>query len=287
MLPVIDVSELPDPSARSKVAQKITSATKQSGFFYIKGHGIDASTILDVRRLQRDFFSLPTTSKKRISINSYNRGYLGHGHAKMHGSNTYDQKEVFFWGAELSATHPDIINQTPLCGPNQWPSEIPDFKNRVLQYASQIKSVGNKLLECVALSLAADVNFFKPYFEDSMLRGQLIHYPPTVGSIDDFGVAPHTDFGCLTLLLQELDGLEVWQDNSWKAHRVRNTSKQERYSIAMFHDPAPNAIIDPMALNPNDANCNTNAVKAAEYILARNKGAFSHYGEVSAEDSSR
>jgi len=311
MLPVLDISDLPDEKARTRVAREIENATRDSGFFYIRGHGVDKQTISELRQVQREFFSLDEKEKNEIAINQYNRGYLGHGNAKMHGSKTYDQKEVFFWGRELADEHPDIVNNTPLCGPNQWPRNTENFKPAVLRYAQQIAETGNKLLECVALALGADADFFAPYFQDSMLRGQLIHYPPTTGDESHFGVAPHTDFGCLTLLLQELDGLEVWQNDTWitappientlvvnigdllekwsngrmpsTRHRVRNNTHRDRYSIAMFHDPAPNALIDAQALDPTANIEPSECVRAAEYILGRNRGAFAHYGELSTE----
>lgn len=308
MLPIIDISELPDEQARISISEEIREATSNSGFFYLTGHGIKTSVASDLRQSQRDFFALTTAEKNAISISEFNRGYLAQGSAKMHGSETYDQKEVFFWGAELDPQHPDIIQQTPLCGPNQWPHTLPNFKSSVLNYAEAIRSTGNKVLQCIALSLGAPATFFEPYFTDSLLRGQLIYYPPTEGSEQNFGVAPHTDFGCITLLMQETAGLEVWQNEQWieappiadtlvvnigdllerwsnqklpsTRHRVRNRSPNARYSIAMFHDPSPNARIDPLDLDPAIGQRKVECVKAAEYILGRNRGAFAHYGEL-------
>lgn len=307
MLPIIDISELPTPSARVRVAKEIASATKHSGFFYIQGHGIPADSIKNLRQQQRAFFGLPLAQKNDIAINEFNRGYLGFGKAKMHGAKTHDQKEVFFWGAELPPDHYDIVNRTPLCGPNLWPTDN-NFRKSILDYSYQIKKTGNKLLQCVAIALGAEHDFFEPYYAEPMLRGQLIHYPPTSNEVDSFGVAEHSDFGCLTLLLQETDGLEVLQHDKWIAapviagtlvvnigdllerwsnkrmpstrHRVRNLSNKARYSIAMFHDPSPNAVVDPADINPQLKQYSWEGIKAADYILGRNKGAFSHYGNV-------
>lgn len=311
MLPIIDISHINQSATEHQIAQKVKQAAADYGFFYLSGHGIAADKIDRLRQAQRAFFALEIAKKQEIAINEVNRGYLAQGQAQMHGSATKDQKEVFFWGAELANDHPDILNNTPLCGANQWPDALPALKTAVLDYASEIQRVGSQLLRCIALSLEADGDFFKPHFIESMLRGQLIHYPPTVGSDNDFGVAPHTDFGCVTLLLQETAGLEVWSDERWlpappientlvinigdllerwtnqqlssTRHRVRNTTGAARYSIAMFYDPSPNAVVNPVdlvALNPDDGSSLMQPVKAAEYILGRNRGAFAHYGEI-------
>ena len=97
------------------------------------------------------------------------------------------------------------------------------------------------------------------------------------GSRSDLtGSAPHTGFGCLTLLAQDdAGGLEVraadgswiaappvegallvntgdivpvWSGGRWRstAHRVVNPPDRNRYSIAYFYDPGPDAVIAPL-----------------------------------------
>ena len=304
---LVDLQGIENPNQLPEIAAHVSKALKASGFMYVKNHGIDADTIKLLRQTQRDFFALPIEKKQQIAIDANNRGYLGQGEARMHGAKKHDQKEVFFWGAELAADHPDRVNQLPLCGANQWPAEPVAFRSAVLSYATQIAELGNHLLKAIALALEIDQEFFTPFYKSPMTRGQLIHYPPTEGGQDDFGVAPHTDFGCITLLLQETAGLEVLdKSGSWIAappvngtlvinigdllerwtdgrlpstrHRVRNTNGAGRYSIAMFHDPNPTAVI-----NPNDMQSNSSyfeTVTAASYISGRNRGAFAHFGEI-------
>lgn len=306
--PIINLEQLDNPAGLTAVARQISEAGKQCGFFYIEGHGITDSLISDIRAVQRDFFALPLPDKQSVAINHNNRGYLGHGEARMHGARNHDQKEVFFWGAELAANHPDVLANVPLCGVNQWPAYSARFQHVVLDYAAAVQRAGNKLLQAMAVSLGASPNFFVPYFKDPILRGQLIRYPQTSDAEDSYGVAPHSDFGCITLLLQETAGLEVLIKDQWVAappvpgtlvvnigdllerwsnqqlhstkHRVINTSNDARYSIAMFHDPSPTALVDPHDLNPAIQSGKYAPVKAADYILERNKGAFSHYGNV-------
>jgi len=320
-LPVIDLQELLRAirsgaqdeldSCVATVAHDISTAVHYCGFFYVSGFRIDNGILKNVLEAQRTFFALPDDIKKESAIDEHNRGYLASGMAKMHGAKEHDQKEVFFWGAELPDDHPLRVNNAPLSGPNNWPTQAPGFREAVLAYSEVIRSIGDALLQAIAISLGLKSTFFIPFYEDSLLRGQLIRYPETQGGKDAFGVAPHTDFGCLTLLLQTTPGLEVltrhkewisappiddtlvinvgellarWSDDRLptNVHRVKNTSNAERFSIAMFHDPNPLASINPADMGRQ--NSSYKSVSAAEYIQGRNCGAFSHYGKVAAKD---
>ncbi len=315
-LPVINIAGLlqaiashsPTTSTQvAAVAAQIKAAVTDSGFFYISGLSMQSSIVDNVRAAQRAFFAQTLEQKNSIAINQDNRGYLASGMAKMHGSTTHDQKEVFFWGADLPENHPNLLNKVPLCANNQWPDNVANFRTAVLEYASLIKHIGNALLRAIAHSLNLDEHFFESHYHDSLLRGQLIRYPQTSGGAENFGVAPHTDFGCLTLLLQNTPGLEVlnrsgswikappinntlvinigdllarWSDDRLPSnvHRVRNINPNERYSIAVFHDPNPIAKITPADMGSDTVGYAS--VCAADYILGRNSGAFSHYGHV-------
>ena len=299
----LDLSDL-SAVELSAAAEELLAATRECGFIYVHIGSDKATIIKDMRRAQRSFFAQSVARKSEISIDLNNRGYLAEGLAQMHGAVRRDQKEVFFWGREADSNDPDVINGLPLCGPNQWP-ELAGFQNAVLDYSAMIQSIGDKLLQIVAVSLGASSSFFKSYYERCMLRGQLLCYPPTENHPDQFGVAPHSDFGCITLLLQETAGLEVlfpngewipappientlvvnvgdllerWSNHRFPStkHRVRNLSSDARYSIAMFYDPSPGAVIDSTDILPSES-AKYPPVAAAEYILGRNKGAFEHY----------
>lgn len=315
-IPVINIAELlqsiahdsPDTGKHiANISAQIKQAMRSSGFFYVSGLSLQSAVLDNVRAVQRAFFALPIEDKNQIAINKDNRGYLASGMARMHGAKQHDQKEVFFWGTDLPDNHPHLLNKVPLCANNQWPQQVVDFRKAVLDYSAMISTVGNALLRAVAHCLELDDRFFESRYKDSLLRGQLIRYPQTQGTEEHFGVAPHTDFGCLTLLLQQTPGLEVLSDGQWVAappiegtlvvnigdllarwsddrlpstvHRVRNESPDERYSIAVFHDPDPTATVSPADMGSDTRGYA--AVSAADYILGRNSGAFSHYGNVS------
>lgn len=286
-------------------AEQFRQATLSCGFIYVRiGTGMDKA-IKTIRQAQRLFFAQSRRCKQQISIDLNNRGYLASGKAHMSGARHPDQKEVFFWGPELKADDPDLRAGVALCGMNQWPDNLPQFRKSVIEYSLHIQQIGDLLLQIIARSLNAPACFFADYYQKPMLRGQLLRYPQTQHSEEHFGVAPHSDFGCITLLLQEQSGLEVlFPDGQWVAappvdhtlivnigdllerwsnrrlpstkHRVRNRSVDDRYSIAMFYDPSPAAIVDPQHLLPDETAIYA-PVPAAEYILSRNRESFDQY----------
>ena len=132
---------------------------------------------------------------------------------------------------------------------------------------------GRTFLRSVAVSLGADAEFFADKYDKPLQRTQCVFYPPRPVDDDEgvFGVAPHTDYGCVTLLWQdEVGGLEVqgpdggwipappipgalvvnigdllarWSNDRYRSnlHRVTNRWGRERARPAPGPGPAPSA----------------------------------------------
>jgi isopenicillin N synthase-like dioxygenase len=272
----------------------------------------------------RLFFDLPLDQREAISIDQNNRGYLGQGEARMAGATRNDLKEVFFFGRDLAADDPDVVAGVPLCAVNQWPSGLPEFRKVVNDYLAAAAETGSTILRGFAELLGAGPDFFASRYQRPMARGQLIHYPAPLPEHpqDQFGVAPHTDFGCITLLYQHTPGLEVRSlDGRWLAvppqpgmlvvnigdllerwsngtlpstvHRVRNQTGDSRYSIAVFYDPSATAVIDPRdfgfgatdTLNGKSTSPAFEPVTASEHILSRSKKVFAQFDQSIREKS--
>jgi isopenicillin N synthase-like dioxygenase len=232
------------------------------------------------------------------------------GQATMYGARRPDRKEVFFFGPEVPADDPRVRAGIPLLGPNRWPPAMPELRGAVWAYAEATLGVGRRILGAVAASLGLSPDFFDSRYRAPLGRGQLLLYPPVAADApdDEFGVSPHTDFGCLTLVLQDASGgLEVRGENGawipvppregtlvvnvgdllarWSndrlpstVHRVRHRSAQRRHSVAIFCDPDPEAVIDPRDMRlPAALAPRYDPVTVAGYILERNRGVFSHY----------
>lgn len=310
-IPVIDISALMQEGNATDVAAKIHKAATETGFFYISNHGIDQNIINAAFSIAKDFFALPAAEKSVIKVDESQRGWMATGMSRLEGAKTHDLKEVFFWGTDIDKNDPDLAAGKPLIALNKWPREtFPRLETELKPYYHSICNVGQRLLSALAMSLGQHPDFFDARYKKPLARGQMVYYPPSSDkdkAEQRFGVAPHTDFGVLTLLLQDQNGglqvqtksgewieappipgtivcnigdlLERWSNNRFSStvHRVINRSGNERYSIPVFFDPNTDAIIDPCDLGISQAESLYEPVTAGEHITGRNKKSFSQF----------
>lgn len=266
-LPVIDISPLAsgDLTKRRAVAALIREACLDRGFFYITGHGVPASLIADVMDAARALFDLPEPIKRAVdkALSPANRGYEPLRGQTLEAGAPADIKEGFYIGEEQPL---GAFNQ----GPNQWPMGLPGFDKVMLAYHRKMAVLAERLMGALALSLGLPEAAFTGFCRDPIAILRLLHYPPQPPSDPGRGAGAHTDFGALTILMQDdIGGLEVydraagawtpappvpgayvvnlgdlvarWTNDLYRStpHRVTNRSGRRRYSVPFFFSGAP------------------------------------------------
>lgn len=273
-LPVIDLAELGDSSHHIPAHARLARIARDTGFFYLEGHGVDSARIEQIETSIRRFFGLSTREKQEIAIGNsrHFRGYTGVG-----GEITRllpDLREQIDFGEELPAVAQaeDAQAWWGLQGPNQWPSALPELKTEILAWMETLRGVATRLLHAFLLALeqpasALDALIAAPRNH----RLKVIHYPDQDNIRSGQGVGPHKDGGLLTLLLQDqVGGLQVQTAQGWldvpprknafvvnigemlelatngylraNVHRVLSpTTGLSRYSIAYFFSPSLHA----------------------------------------------
>ena len=308
-IPVIDAAALGggDIDAIVHASRALVEAAERVGFFYVRNHGVPDSLVERVFSLSRRFFALPADAKQSVRINALHRGFLAIGDARMYDEARVDLKESFIWGPELGLDDPDVAAGKPLMGPNQWPAALPELGPALTAYSAAVMDCARTLLRGFAVSLGLDVDFFRERFAKPLARCSLIYYPPQPpeSGREQFGVAPHTDYGGLTLLNQDdTGGLQVrtragewviappipgtfvvnigdlmarWTNDRFVStpHRVVNSSGRARYSVGVFFDPAFDTVIDPAELRPGCPSLYP-PVTCGSYIVSRLNKAFSY-----------
>lgn len=278
-LPVVDLTGFASSATvRRAVAQHIGAACRMHGFFYVAGHGIEPALLARLETLSRAFFALPLQEKLRIEMARGGRAWRGYfpvGNELTSGQP--DRKEGLYLGTELAADHPLVRAGTPVHGPNLFP-QIEGFRATVLAYIDAVTGLGHQLMAAIAASLALPEDYFAArYTADPLILFRIFNYPaPASSTVGTWGVGEHTDYGLLTMLLQdEHGGLEVKSNGRWidappipgtfvcnigdmldrltrglyrsNPHRVRASARHDRLSFPLFFDPNFFARVAPIA----------------------------------------
>src|SRR5215468_11532998 len=163
-LPVIDVAPLTDGgqgAAGAAVAERIQAACRDRGFFYVTGHGVPAELLGQLADASAEFFALPLADKLQIAMERGGRAWRGY--FPVGGELTSGQpdlKEGVYFGAELGEDHPMTRDGVPMHGPNLFPSNIPGFRETVLEYLAAMTGLGHALMRGIALSLGLGESYF-------------------------------------------------------------------------------------------------------------------------------
>jgi isopenicillin N synthase-like dioxygenase len=272
-LPLIDISPLSSSSKNERlaVADALHDACRNYGFFYCTGHGVPQALTRTVLQQARAFFNLPLEQKLKLdkSGSPCNRGYENLGNQTLQPGALPDRKEGYYIGEEVSPDDPRYGHFN--LGRNQWPADLPGFRAVMMAYYGAMTVVGETLIRGLALSLKQPEHAFEPFTRQPLSAVRLLHYPPCRPEVpDEMGAGAHTDFGGITLLLQDdVGGLQVKEKdgNGWidapvidgayivnlgdmmarwtndyyvsTLHRVINRSGRERYSVPFFYTGNP------------------------------------------------
>jgi isopenicillin N synthase-like dioxygenase len=218
-IPIIDLTQYRTgaPGALQQTAREIHDALTQVGFFVITGHGVPQALIDQTFAEAKRIHGLPMENKLALRLNDHNNGYMAKGRyavwtSDVNQNDKPDLNEAFFIKRERAPDSELRLSGRRFTGPNVWPDEtdLPDFRNHILQYLDAMEAFTNQLLPAVAVSLDLDPGFFLPHFVDSQFNLRLSHYPPEKAEANQFGIAPHTDANFMTFLAQsDVPGLQV------------------------------------------------------------------------------
>ena len=305
-IPIIDVSALVNgedsPVMVAEVAASLRAASQNSGFIYIKNHGIAGSVINNARDSAHQFFALNEQSKTEIKVSQHHRGWLASGGARMSDGAAPDLKESYIWGG--ASDH--LYSDHPLRGPNQYPAQLEaQFATSASAWYDSASLLARSLLRAFATSLDLEPSFFLTTSDKPLSRASYVYYPRRTAGGERFGVAPHTDFGVMTILCQDsVGGLEVknsnghwitappiegtlivnvgdllarWTNNAFRSasHRVTSPTEQHRLSLVLAFDPDPASVIDPRDVFPDEKPAN-DPVTCGDYLSWRFARAFDY-----------
>ena len=310
-IPIIDFAPLQgkSPGAIDRLAKEVHDAARDIGFFTIVNHPIPAAQIRDIFAQSKRFFALPIADKMALYMGQSEnyRGYLPmdqSGDAKhfrgkpipgfqLHITDDRPKlrkpnlNEAFQISAELGLDDPDVMAGKPLHGPNQWPENLPGFKEGVLSYYDTMCGFTGQMAGIFARGLGLAPDWFEPFYKKPLIQLRLLHYLPhksDQAAVEGGESRAHCDAGGFTMLQQDDvggleikngkgewivvppvensfvvnigDSLKMWTNHRFSStlHRVVNRYGRERYSVGIFTNPDYDAVIKPIATCVDAAN---------------------------------
>jgi isopenicillin N synthase-like dioxygenase len=274
IIPVIDLGPYlaGTPGAIDRTAEELRFALTDIGFYFVVNHGVPSRQITEIFRQAARFHAQALEKKLEVKLDKHNVGYLPMRGDTLRTSTVAtvtkaNLNEAFFVARDLPGDHPDVLSDRRFRGANRWPSDLPEFREAVVDYCATMERLAQKLVRLYARALGLPAEYFDRPFTEPQYKLRMTHYPHQDGSAEnEFGIAPHTDTSFLTLLAPNaVPGLSIrtqsgkwidapaipdafivnggqllqrWTNDDFLAtpHRAVNRSGGERYALAFFCD---------------------------------------------------
>ncbi|XP_021714029.1 flavanone 3-dioxygenase 3-like [Chenopodium quinoa] len=273
-IPVVDLAGLRmGPTHRLAVIESIGQACKRFGCYHVVNHGIDQSILDKALGAADEFFHLPADEKLKFMSKDVHKPV-------RYGTSLKDGVDkIQFWRVFLKH-YANPLNDWV----QSWPENPPAYRGDMGAYSSKVQKLAVELAGATTESLGLGSKYLSEKMEEGMQVITTNCYPPCPQPRLTLGLPPHSDYSCLTILLQSSPGLEVMdmQDGgSWKlvpyisgallvhigdhfevlsnglyksvVHRAVLNSQNTRISIASFHSKGLLEKMEP-ALELVDAN---------------------------------
>ncbi|XP_038978003.1 flavanone 3-dioxygenase F3H1-like [Phoenix dactylifera] len=257
---------------RKEICRKIVAACEDWGIFQVVDHGVDAELISEMTRLSKEFFALPPEEKLRFDMSGGKKGgFIVSSH--LQGEAVQDWREIVtFFSYPIRAR--DY---------SRWPDKPEGWKSTVESYSEKLMNLACKLLGVLSEAMGLDKEALTQACVDMDQKVVVNFYPKCPQPDLTLGLKRHTDPGTITLLFQDqVGGLQATRDGgkTWitvqpvagalvvnlgdHGHYLSNgrfknadhqavvNSNYERLSIATFQNPAPEAIVYPLAIREGE-----------------------------------
>ncbi|KAL3718924.1 hypothetical protein ACJRO7_003953 [Eucalyptus globulus] len=282
-LPVIDFAQL-QGSNRSQVLEHLADACEEYGFFQLVNHGIPSQVIEGMRSVGRRFFELPYEERcKYMNLDMRSPVRCG-------TSFNQNKDQILCWRDFLKLSCHSLPQHLP-----SWPSNPSDLREVAANYSLKTKFLYLKLMEAILESLGVkeiapksmedqENDWMAKDLENGSQIVMVNCYPACPEPDLTLGMPPHSDYGMLTLLLQDEsvqglqihhggrwvtvepipnsfvvnagDHLEIFSNGRFKSvlHRVLVNSSSTRISFASLHSLSLDSTVRPLPKLIDEAN---------------------------------
>lgn len=285
-IPVIDLSlAMGTDIDRAKVAQQILKALDDYRAFQVVNHGVPEELMEDAVEVYKEFFNMPVEEKEKYlsdGIADAKKAWLYSG-----GGNPNERQ--FMWKDSLGHLSYPLEKTIHF-----WPEKPARYREVIGKYAVRTKEVSRKIFELICEGLGME----KGYFDGELTEEQVLVanlYPKCPDPSLTAGAVEHYDPNVLTLIQQNVLGLQILKDGKWISveplpnayfvltsmqlqiitndrlksarHRVVTNAENDRLSISAFINSTIETNIEPAKSVLSDGNPpKYKARKHAEYL---------------------
>ncbi|OAY78378.1 2'-deoxymugineic-acid 2'-dioxygenase, partial [Ananas comosus] len=173
----------------------------------VVNHGISKSVMMGALVAGSSFFELPLEEKAEIASEDVKRPVRYEG--AQHDGDSNSRLLLKHYAHPLS----EWIHF--------WPRNPPEYRERMGNYVMEVRGVALHLLNAILESLGLSNTYIRDKLKEGMQLVAVNCYPCQQSQPDSaVGLAPHTDYGLISIVLQSSDGLQIAagaDGEPWKA----------------------------------------------------------------------
>ncbi|KAJ0431944.1 putative flavanone 3-dioxygenase [Helianthus annuus] len=263
-IPTINLTGDQNPNT---LRQEITRACKDWGTFHVINHGVPVNLLDEIRKVGSFFFEeLPMGERIKYACDPNSPASEGYGSRMLVASDD----AVLDW-RDYFDHHTFPVSRR--CS-SRWPHVPDNYREVVEEYSDQMKLLAQKVLGLISGSLGLSSSYIEDAMEELYQNITISYYPACPQPELTLGLQSHSDFGFITLLIQDnVAGLQVVKDGEWVTvdpvshavlvilgdqteiitngiykscqHRAITNANKPRLSVATFHDPAKTTTVTP------------------------------------------
>lgn len=249
-IPVIDLSLAmgSDVHDRAKVAEQLLKAFEGCLGFQVINHGVSEKLMENAMEVCNEFFNLPTEDKEKTISEWTNSRSTGH-----YSGGEHPKENIHLWRDTL-------IHK---CQPSEnvidsWPEKPVSYRKVIAEYTIETRKLSQTISELIAEGLGLEKQYFNGKFtKNQTLRAN--YYPKSPDPSLTTGFWAHYDPNTITILQQNVSGLQIFKDEKWFAVEPLSnafyvTTGMELQIIsngrfkATLHQVATNAAVDRLSI---------------------------------------
>ncbi|KAH9624025.1 hypothetical protein KSS87_008618 [Heliosperma pusillum] len=254
-IPLIDLS-----LSSAAISADISAACRDWGAFHVVNHGVPIHLLDEIRTVGSSFFNdLDVSEKLKYGCDGSGAASEGYGSRML----VSDNDDVVLDWRDYFDHHTFPLSRR---NSHRWPHYPTNYRKVVEEYSEQMKTLAQKLLSLISESLGLHSSCIENAVGEFYQNITISYYPTCPQPELTLGLQSHSDFGAITLLIQDdVGGLEVLKGDEWVTvqplshailviladqtevitngeyksaiHRAVTNANRARLSVATFHDP--------------------------------------------------